>query len=328
MRNLKISLCQHPTTVVFVDDDQTFLKQLSARFIDKLPFLAFDNPRSALTYLNESYPEKPFTRRCIVNQEDAQADHFVAEVNLRAIHNEVSFTNRFAEISVVVLDYAMPAMTGIDLRKQIKNPNMLFILLTGNQDNDRGLQEFNQKTINKFILKTTQELTGKLTQYIHDLEKEYFLTLSNTILNQANPNSLLCLEDQAVADIFNQICNENHIIEYYIINDTGSFIMYDKQGKASWFALLEEQELLGFYEYAKGEQAPEDIIAALHDKTKIPLFYTEADMKTPPNQWEPYLYPATALQGNTTYYYAYIKELNSTSIEKTISSYQEYLDKL
>ena len=43
-------VCYHPTTILSVDDDLAFLKNLSLEVSDKIAILYFDDPRKAIEY--------------------------------------------------------------------------------------------------------------------------------------------------------------------------------------------------------------------------------------------------------------------------------------
>lgn len=332
MRNLKISLCQHPTTVVFIDDNQDYLTHLCARYNEILPCKMLNNPREALDYLNKTYHQhSSFVSRYVENPEDGMLDQLISNINIRLLRNEALLPNRFEEIAVVVIDYTMPGMNGVELRKMIINPNILIILLTGDADNDIAIKEFNNGTINKFLKKTAANLLDELLKAIFELEKQYFINQSNIILGNANAfHSFKFLEDTNVAEIFYKICQENNIVEHYILNEKGNFLLINKQGKPSWLALVDQDQLLDNYcNTAKNWPAPETIISALENKEKIPLFYSEKDHETPPTEWEPYLYPATFLKADKNYYYAYIPELNTQESQPFHTlSYQDFLAKI
>jgi len=326
MRNLKISLCQHPTTVVFIDDNQDYLTNLCTRYNELIPYIAFSNSNEALHYLNETYQHSSFISRYVENPEDGVVDQLSSNLNIRSLRNEALLPNRFAEIAVVVIDYTMPGMNGIKLRKLIKNPNIRVILLTGDADYDIAIKEFNNGTINKYFKKTMPNLLNELLQAIYELEKQYFISQSNIILSNSN---FQFLEDAKVAQIFYKLCQDNHIVEHYLLNDKGSFLLIDYYGKPRWLALMDEDELLDNYcNTAKNCPAPAAIIKSLENKEKIPLFYMEKDTKMAPTEWEPFLYTATRLESIKNYYYAYIPELN-TYDSRTFNalSYQDYLAK-
>lgn len=321
MRNLKISLCYHPTTVVFVDDNNDYLEQLKARFNELLPLQAFDDPALALQFLNETYQEESFIRRCTItpDPDKVEFDHLVSDVNIKLIQNEILRPERFKEIAVVVVDYSMPGMNGIEFCKQIKNLNILVILLTGEADHDLAIREFNKGTIDRFIKKTTPNIREVLYSEILKLEQQYFINFSNMIINQANSDNLKCLEDEDVAKDFYKLCKELNIAEYYILTEAGDFLLIDNQGIASYITLKSDEEINHLYEHAEISGVSNTLLEALMHRERIPLLYDDLD----PVDWEAYLGTAHAIADKKLYYYAY--KHNVGDYPEKILSYEKYL---
>ncbi|MDF2868215.1 MAG: CheY-like receiver [Gammaproteobacteria bacterium] len=325
----QISLCYHPTKVVLVDDNPDFIAAIKLELGKELRCSFYTNPLKALEFFKMYKPE-PFTKRCFVTPSDEKSDHLFFNVDLRQIHKEVHVSDRFNEIAVVVIDYTMSRVDGLELSRQLKirHPNIRIILLTGEADHDLAVMAFNEGIIDKFIKKGSQDLSGLLIKNIRELEQKYFLILSQSIIDKMNGSSdkLYRLRDPHIINFFNQLCREKAIIEYYLIDSNGSFLLIDNKGCPYWLALLSNQELYEFYEYAATEKAPQAVISALKDRQKMPFFYTDDDLTTPPSGWEDYLHPAQTIPGTTTYHYTLIENASPYNwyLDKIIS-YQTYL---
>lgn len=321
MKNFKISLCHHPTTVVFVDDNKDYLAQLEFRFNELLPVRAFDDPVAALQYLNLAYQEENFTNRCTLTSTAGEGtyNHIVSDINLKLIQNEILRPERFSEVAVVVVDYTMPGMNGIEFCHQIKNPNILIILLTGEADNDLAVREFNNGTIDRFIKKTTPNIKDILHEEILKLEQQYFIQLSNILTNHATPSNLKCLEDKEVAKQFYHLCASQNILEYYLLSETGDFILLDNQGSTSYLTIKSDEEIMDLYDYAEISGASNELLTALQTRNMLPLLYHDPD----PKDWHDYLSPAYPIIGEKKYYYSFKKQV--TLPLPKILSYEEYL---
>ena len=70
----------------------------------------------------------------------------------------INDSNRFNEVAVMVLDYSMPEMTGLQLAAALDKPNIRKLLLTGNPSSDEIIQAFNNKLINKYLKKSIEQL--------------------------------------------------------------------------------------------------------------------------------------------------------------------------
>lgn len=309
--NSQISLCYHPTKVVLVDDNFDFINAISLELLDTFRCQIFDNPSNALAFITNEYQFNPFTQRCFLKPSQEKADHLYLDVDLRQIREEINIKERFNEIAVMVVDYTMPEMNGLALCEQLKsiNPYLCIILLTGEADHDLAVHAFNEGLIDQFIKKSTKDLTHILIQSIKQLQRKYFLQLSQAVLDRLDGTlkKLKRLHDPKIINLFNNLCQEHQIEEYYLLDSTGSFLLIDKAGNPKWFALLNQHELNDFYQDAELEQASSSVISALKNHEKVPFFYSEGDLFTPPTEWEPYLHPAKQIIGLDTYYYAVIE---------------------
>lgn len=332
MKDQPITVCYYPTTTVFIDDNQSFLKPIRLSFAD-YPCKFYDDSAQALLFLTHHYSADPFIKRCITSTSEVPLDHVVQDIDIRKIHTQVYFPIRFDEVSVLVIDYAMPNLNGLELSRQIKqiHPLINIILLTGEAQHDLATEAFNEGVINKFILKSTMGLVETLRQAIHELQIKYFAALSAVCFNDATQAKypINCLHDPIFIGFFAKLCDKYRIVEYYLVDNQGSFLLIDKDGKPSCLAVQSASELENFYQHAELEQAPDAIVNALKTKQQVLYFFSEEDLKAPPAVWAKYLHPATALQGKETYYYSYISNPQSYDIQtQKIISYQRYIDSI
>ncbi len=305
--NQTLCLCYHPTTTVLVDDNQDFLEAISIELEPAVCCQTYTDPGKALHFFQHDYKLEPFTQRCFINSSEERLDHLFVDIDLRQIHKEKDDPGRFAEVAVVIVDYTMPRMNGLSLASEIKAllPNIKLILLTGDADHDIAVQAFNDGLIDKFIKKSTPDLSLVLVEAIKTLEHKYFLGLSQSILNKLRGNSekLARLHEPEVVEFFAELCQQRNTVEYYLVDSSGSFLLINKQGEPTWLVLLTTEELEELYQFAHIEKAPAAVLHALQQKTKLPFFYTEQDLTTPPLMWEKYLHTAQRLK-NSNYYYA------------------------
>ncbi len=80
-------------------------------------------------------------------------DRRIIDLDIPAIHREIYNSKRFLENTVLVIDYAMPVMHGMEVCKELSHLPIKKLMLTGEADDKLAVQAFNQKLINKFIRK-------------------------------------------------------------------------------------------------------------------------------------------------------------------------------
>ena len=290
----------------------------------------FNDPQKALHFINDEYKENPFIQRCFTRQEDVSSDHVVNDFNVRLVHEEIYNPRRFQEMTVAVVDYSMPVMDGLAFCQQIKSNNLKKIMLTGEADEALAVKAFNESTIDQFIVKDTPDLMKVLLNRIREMQRAYFSEISDILLNQINitpRKSFLWLDDPIFAAFFHQLCKKNQILEYYLMDDLGSFLMLDDQGKPHWLAVANDDMMETYHEFAEGDKAPESMVLALKNKQIIPYFYSEEDFQVRPQKWQPYLHSASVLEGKERYYYAFIENSSTYALQsKKVLSYKQFLN--
>ena len=238
--------------------------------------------------------------------------------------------SQYSEISVLIIDYAMPGINGLELCHQLRDTSIKIIMLTGEASKDLAVEAFNEGSIDKFILKNTADLMGMLVQTIHELQRSYFLNLSEKALHKTanfSSKTLACLDDPIFISFFQQIFNKHQLIEYYLMDDLGSFLMLDAKGNPYWLAVANDEMMETYYDFAKGDKAEETMVQRLKNKEIIPYFYTEDDFDVRPREWQPYLHKASVLDGKERYYYAFIENSSVyTFPSRKILSYEQFLN--
>lgn len=323
MKGTFIPCCYFPTTLVFVDDNQRFLNSIQLKFSNEFKIRAFINPSQAVNFLKNEYNFDPISQR-IIQSPDWVEEPGQQKINISFISQEIYNNSRFNQIAVLVIDYAMPAMTGIDICRQLPKSPIRKILLTGDSDEKVTITAFNEKIIDQSIGKDQPDLVGHLEKSIEKLQLEYFQLLSKNIIDSLGEN---CLEDPIFITFFNNLLKEKNIVEYYLLDISGSFLLLTADGKPYWLAVKREQDMILDSETADSHDAPESIQKPLQQREKLAFFFSPEDFNTQPTEWQPYMHPAQKLIGNQTYYVSLIEEPCVYKLEKDkILSFSNFLE--
>lgn len=328
---MKIASCYYPTTVVAIDDDQRVLNGLKVNIEETLPCMTFNSSEQALHFLTHEYQPNPFTQRVLLRPEQIALEHRAIDIDIRAIHREIYNPKRFSEISVVIVDYAMPGLNGAELCKRLKGLPYKKIMLTGEGTHDLAVNLFNEGIIDKFILKSsTATLMQNVIAAVEEMQHRYFLDLSEVIITSLtkDPNyTPAYLDDPAFVALFHQVKQQIKAVEYYLMDGFGSFFFLDTAGRPSWLAVQNELEMQGWTE--TGEDGPAEIVKSMQQREKILYLHTDEDFQKHPAEWQSYLHPAKQLQGRELYYYALITGKQVYDIKPDqILAYNSYLASL
>lgn len=163
-----------------VDDDPDFIKSFTMLLDEKLSVYLFSSAKKALSFINNQASIfdslNDFTDYTLLDNADQKVC-----LNIDALHKQIYNNERFAQISIVITDYAMPEMDGVKFLSQIKHPEIKRVLLTGVADEKIAVKAFNERHIDRFYLKNTAELDIELNKSIKELQELYFGLLGDPI---------------------------------------------------------------------------------------------------------------------------------------------------
>jgi len=331
MTSYEISPFFFPTTVAFVDDSASFLDSLALRLDSRLAFRLFNSPFSALVALNGTNSMPPMVEDFFSlyrHRGECSYAHHVVDVNIDKIHREVHNDQRFEQISVIVVDYDMPEMNGLEFCRNIKNPAVKKILLTGKADEQIAVRAFNEKIIDRFIRKQNADVMTILNSAIADLQTEYLRQIENALLKVLAVGSHMFLFDPAFAHRFNEIRKKLGIVEHYLSCMPDGILMLDMSGVSHLLIIQTEELIRGQCEIADDQAAPDGLLKQLRSGRHVPYFWKTAGNYSPVYEdWQSYLHPSTEFKGNDWYLYTIVKNPPAFDL-KYVVSYADYLDRL
>ncbi|RUQ90432.1 response regulator [Legionella septentrionalis] len=332
MQSFSIPTCYFPSTAIFLDDSRDFLLNFVLQLDEGVAYRIFDNPQRALDYIhNKSCEIELLNHSCLQEYKEAKKwpqTHLADNLDLAAVHAEVYNPHRFSEISVVVVDYAMPGMNGLEFCRRIENPNIKKILLTGQADEKLAIAAFNEGLIHRYIKKSDIDAAELITRSIYDLQLQYFQTMSDIIVRMLPITSPSCLQDKKFVLFFKELCAEKKIIEYYLTDESGSFFMLDEDANTSFLIVKTDADLQTYYELGASAGADEAVLAEIVNGRKIPSLWSIKPNGSS-NPWLNTLIPAKRIVGNKNYYYAFLSGNSLFDIrQQKILSYQRYLEEL
>jgi CheY-like chemotaxis protein len=313
----------HPTTVVFLDDQSLWLMTLDLHLPDELSFKCFHDQDKALKVINQiKKTTSPFSN--YRNREYPLENSHTINFDLNYFSKALSDPERFSDISVVVVDYHMPGMNGLDVCKKISDRNIRRIMLTGAANESIAIEAFNDGVIDGFIKKHEKNVIQKLLPMIWIGQQEYF-NRTNVGIDVLKNIRLQFLHNANFVKLFHSICQERNIIEHYVTANPDGVFMLDSKANVTLLAVFTEDDLRSQYEVACDQNAPEQLLSAL--KSREYIFWHGADgfYISGCVDWQSCLYPAQYLDENSGLSYALIDHLLGIA-QPNISPYCEYLE--
>jgi YesN/AraC family two-component response regulator len=220
------------------------------------------------------------------------------------------YTNneRNSEVTVLVTDYNMPNINGIDLCRELRAFPMKKILLTGAADHKQAVAAFNEGLIDCFIEKDSQTLIQDILSHITRLKQQYFIDRSRQLLNHLETDYPLPLSDPVFIDFFQEWCKKNEIQEYYLIDKYGNFLLVDNKGKKSYFIVHTDRTLSNFIESHQDDNEVTAFIREVELRKIIPFFGEGIESwELQPDKWSECFYTSQVLEGQQKYYWTAVK---------------------
>lgn len=328
MHSFSIPTCYFPSTALFIDDNRDFLLNFVLQLDEGLAYRIFDNPHRALHYIHNKHCELDLlSQHCLKADGVTKESHSVRSnhMDLSAIHAEVYNPHRFSEISVVVVDYAMPGINGLEFCRQIENSNIKKILLTGQADEKLAIQAFNEGVIHRYIKKSDADAAEQIINSIYTLQRQYFQAMSDLIARMLSIQFPSCLHDRKFAQFLQQLRMEKQISEYYLADEKGSFFMLNDDALPSFLLIRSEEDVKQLTKKASFLDLDPIIYQQLAEGKLLPYEPEPGGGKEQTMQF----FPATRIEGNQTYYYAHIEHYDKhLERPQKILSYNRYLEEL
>ena len=322
----------HPTTVVFIDDNTDFLQSLDLRLPPELAYVLCSSPTEALERINQPTVQPPLYARCFShyrgNELSEPAERLI-HLDLNLIEQEVNNRERFSEVAVVVVDYDMPAMNGLELIRQIADPHVQKILLTGVADERDAIAAFNDGLIDRFFVKNQPNAIEILNKAIVELQQAYYgracEMLQRSLLLQA-PGFLT---DPVFAEFFARFLEEHRFVEYYLVENPTGFLLLRDDGSLNRMILATAADFDRLHAYAAAIGAPSAYLQQLANRDCIAYFFDAMDQYFEAEDWSDYFFPCQALAGTETWYYAVLEDPPvDIEFDAKQSNYRSYLNTL
>ena len=319
----------HPSTVVLVDDNARFLDSFVVSLAADLASRSFYHPVAALDWINHNPHRPTLDQRCLSLLSSSPASHTL-RLDMALIEEEINDPTRFSDISVLVVDYEMPEMNGLELCARIDNPRIRKILLTSIGDEKVAVDAFNNGLIDRYIKKNDPQVSDKVSAAIVELQQRYFYDMSRWIHTTLTLKYPDFLSDPAFTEAFTSLALQHDVVEYYFVDEPSGFLMVSRGGGLFRLLVVTEQQIEQTLFALKRWQPPASVLATLRKRSQLLwLWETPDDIGDESFDWHDYLHPASHIDGRQRWYYALVAEPPADiGYDNKLSSYLAYLTAL
>lgn len=255
----------HPTTVCVVDDNESFAESLSFELPRGWACRTFVDPLAARDFLNEEPKLPPLVDRCFTLN-NAAGSQAIVHLDLGLIEQEINHVERFRRVSVLVVDYAMPSLNGLELCAQVRDPYLRKVMLTGVADEKLAVEAFNAGLIHRFVPKQSPGAISTTIAYVRELQQAYFNQYSARLQNTLSINPPPFLVDATIADWVTKLMQREGFVEYYLVDEPPGFMLLRSDGSIQRLIIIDAEGLAEQLAYAQDCGAPAEIREAIADR--------------------------------------------------------------
>ncbi|MQA40049.1 response regulator [Rugamonas aquatica] len=325
---MHLPVYSHPTLTVLVDDSDSFLRSLSFQLDPMLASQTFHDTTTALQWLRQGSPSGCVPLHVNFDMHNLPADQCNVALDLERIYRIGEQRQRFATPSVLVVDYSMPQMNGLEFCAAVEHLPCKKILFTGAADEKIAVSAFNRGLIDRYIKKSDDHALDILELEIAALQRDYFDTQSETLRELVLLHNYHFLGDPALARLVRELSARMGFVEHYIFPNPTGILFLDKHGKASLMMIETEQGMYAQYEIARDSDAPPSLMDALLERRVLP-FFSDPDgdgmySRRVGESWHRYCAAPQICQGRETYYWA-LFDLPAHYFDQRPYSYDEFL---
>ncbi len=325
---MHLPIYQHPTLTVLVDDSDSFLKSLSFQLDPTLASATFHDTTSALDWLRQAEALGPNAPPLRVNFDTqiASVDRCNVAVDIEQIYKISHNKQRFQIPSVLVVDYSMPQMNGVEFCQAVRDLPCKKILFTGAADEKIAVDAFNRGLIDRYIKKSDDDALDRLEAEVLALQREYFMARSETLRDMLSLHDYPFLTDPAFASLVQELSTRYGFVEHYLFPNPSGVLFFDMAGRPTLMIVETAQSLISQYEIARDNDAPSSLLKALLECCVIPFFSDGDGMYSSAvgPDWHSYCLPAQVCKGRQTYYWA-LFDLPAPYLNGTVHPYQQFL---
>ena len=315
----------HPTTVCLVDDSLDFSRRLREEIPPQINLKTFLTPEDALEFINRPHPRPALADRCFENT--GGVIHLVPTV----LEQEIKHPDRFERISVVLVDYAMPTMNGLEFCARVADKDIRRVLLPPTKDEKAAVDAFNRGLIEHYLPKSALAQSAGITPYIRDQQAFYFRQYLKRLTRGLGLPPPLFLHDAKFYEYFQALLNENAIVEYFFVTDPNGFLLLTAYGTIKQVIIEEAtaSDIDNKIAILEAFTAPDDLINQCKQREALVFFFEHPEdyLGNEPFPWHDVVFPAERIEGQTNWLCAVIENPpTDIDFDAEQSCYDEFLE--
>jgi CheY-like chemotaxis protein len=329
---MTLPIYQHPTMTVLVDDSPSFIHSLRYQLGPGFSSIGFSDTGAAIAWLREHGAAPAALAGLLSPSVDTYTlspQPYNIALHLEQVCGIRRHAQRFLTPSVLVVDYAMPGMDGIQFCEAVRDLPCRKILLTGVADERIAIDAFNRGLIDRYVRKSDVHALDRLEAELTQLQEAYFLAQSEALRMLLALHDYSFVNDPAICALVRELGARHRIVEHYLYKSPPGFLMFDRDARPWLLAVETEQGMNAHFEIALDGGAPASLLEALEQRRVVPNFSDGDGMYSAVRhkEWHRFTAPAHTCQGRELYYWSMFA-LDPDLLEGPVESFAAFLRKL
>ncbi len=258
---MKFPLYHRPSALVFLDDETPYLEMLAmvlprewcVRFHTRMDDFLSQTRAQALLWEDDVAQHKDIINRWY------QGKPLPAQI----LDYWRSQAHRYGLPGIAVVDYAMPAATGLDVLQACAAWPTHRVLLTGKADEHIAVAAFNDGLIDRFVTKQQPDLVQHLITSLRQLYNaplDFHEGIWRSVLRRGQQQAL---QDRAVQQALIEWLKTHHCVEYVVLPEPFGLLALDVNGHAHWMQFEMHKDLAAAVDLASAAGHSADLIQAI-----------------------------------------------------------------
>lgn len=305
---MQVPLIYYPLTISCVDDDELTLTTFKSQFEKQYRFITYSSPDTLLKKITSNPNASVLSAHLknVITKEISESIEF--KIDFKSIVNIANIPDKYNEDCVILSDYLMPQLNGLEFFKQINHTNLKRVLFTQYQNYQEVLSAFNLGIIDRFFLKNNENLMSELEEAIQILTQEYFSNITQHLKSYIEVNNKLPTSDPIFNKFLIKLFKDRSIEEHYLADKNGSLLLIDSTGKR-FYLIIHTESSLNEFTQLYNERDFNEFVNPIINRQQIPFFGVDVDPTTIDlKQWNTYLFKPNQLQGTEKYYWCVVDD--------------------
>jgi CheY-like chemotaxis protein len=264
---MKFPLYHRPSALVFLDDETPYLEMLAMVLPHDWCIRFHTRMRDYLAQIHAQYQQ--WEDDVAMHQEIINQWYKGKPLPALVLSYWREQDHRYGLPSIAVVDYAMPAATGLDVLKASPPWPPHRVLLTGKADEHIAVTAFNDGLIDRYVTKQhpdlVQQLVGALRQHYH-APMDFHEGIWRNVLRRSQQQAL---QDRAVQQSLMDWLKRYDGVEYVVLPEPFGLLALDSQGIAHWLQFEMYKDLAAAVDLAEAAGHDAQTIAAIAEGSML-----------------------------------------------------------